>query len=126
LSDKIADAPTLQDLAASHAFRDEKGDSPISEFALRVVVEFEGLKFYVVGTATLICGHLAITARHVLDHVIRTYGAKKTDTKTGIDEFEIGDYELNLIQVFRGRPTGLGVSSRRGLLGQILPFSTSA
>ena len=55
-----------------------------------------------VGTATLICGNLAITARHVLDHILRTYGKKsKSRTNAGIDEFEI-DYELKLYQVLPG------------------------
>jgi hypothetical protein len=72
----------VHNLPATPAFRDERVDSPISEFALRVVVEFEGWKLYVVGTATLICGHLAITARHVLEDVVQKYGASKNPVWT--------------------------------------------
>jgi len=57
----------IHTLPGSPAFLDEPADSPISEVALRVLVEFEGGQTHVVGTATLIAGHLAITARHVLD-----------------------------------------------------------
>jgi Trypsin-like peptidase domain len=88
----------VHNLPATPAFRDERVDSPISEFALRVVVEFEGWKLYVVGTATLICGHLAITARHVLEDVVQKYGAKQ---KSSMD-FEIDSYELKLYQVLPG------------------------
>jgi Trypsin-like peptidase domain len=90
--------PTVHNLPEIPAFRDERADSPISEFALRVVVELPDWQLYVVGTATLICGHLAITARHVLEHVIRTFGIKaKSSTHAEID-----NYELKLYQVMPG------------------------
>jgi hypothetical protein len=89
---------TIHDLTTTPAFRDERLDSPISEFALRVVVEFEGWQLYVVGTASLIAGHLAITARHVLEHVVRTYGAKRKSEKN----VEIDGYTLRLYQVLPG------------------------
>jgi len=62
-------------------------------------VEREGWQLDVVGTATIICGHVAITARHVLDHVLRTFGARTKNSK--INEFEI-NYELKLYQVLPG------------------------
>lgn len=87
----------VHNLPETPAFRDERADSPISEIALRVVVECPEWKLSVVGTATMICGHLAITARHVLDYVIRTYGAKVKGR-----EVEIEGYELKLYQVMPG------------------------
>jgi hypothetical protein len=66
--------PMIHNLPATPAFRDERADSPISELAMRVVVERNGWQLDVVGTATLIAGHLAVTARHVLDYAIQTYG----------------------------------------------------
>ncbi len=90
--------PMVHNLPPTPAFRDERPDSPISEIALRVVVEFSGWQLYVVGTATLIAGHVAITARHVLDYVVRTYGAKQ---KAGM-QMEIDGYELKLYQVLPG------------------------
>jgi hypothetical protein len=84
----------VHNLPEAPAFRDERADSPISEIALRVVVEFDGWKLFVVGTATLIAGHLAITARHVLEHVVRTYGAKQNSTNLEIDGYEIKLYQV--------------------------------
>jgi len=86
--------PMVHNLAETPAFRDEKPDSPISEFALRVVVELPGWELYVVGTASVICGHLAITARHVLDHVVRTYGATAKDGQVEIDGCELKLYQV--------------------------------
>ncbi len=88
----------VHNLPSTPVFRDERPDSPISEFALRVVVEFDGWELYVVGTATLIAGHLAITARHVLEHVIQTYGVRQKSAK----EAEIDGYSLRLYQVLPG------------------------
>lgn len=69
----------------------------MQELALRVVVELPGWKLYVIGTATLISGHLAVTAKHVLEDVIRRFGAKQTQ-KGG----EIDGYSLRLYQVLPG------------------------
>jgi hypothetical protein len=88
----------VHDLPATPAFRDERPDSPISEFALRVVVECPGWNLFVVGTATLIAGHLAITARHVLDHVFRTFGLRASSPTQAVIE----NYELKLFQVLPG------------------------
>ena len=88
----------IHNLPQTPAFRDERPDSPISEIALRVVVEFEGWDLYVVGTATVIAGHLAITARHVLDHVFQKFGVKQKSDKYP----EIDGYALRLYQVLPG------------------------
>ena len=66
-------------------FADDKAGSQISEIAFRVVVELEGgWELYVVGTATLISPHLAITARHVLEDALK-YGAKLKGNKVEAD-----------------------------------------
>jgi hypothetical protein len=78
-------------------FRDSPSTDQIQEFALRVVVELPGWEFHVIGTATLIGGHLAITAKHVLDYVAATFGGKRT--QRGI---EVDGYSLRLIQVLPG------------------------
>jgi hypothetical protein len=95
--------PTVHSLPVSlPAFGEHTGISPISEVALRVVVGLEGWELHVVGTATVICGHVAITARHVLDYVVRKFGARsKTNTNSNPDEYKI-DYELKLYQVLPG------------------------
>jgi hypothetical protein len=81
-------------------FRDERPDSPISELALRVVVERPNWELTVVGTATLIAGHLAVTARHVLEYALRTLGGAAVGEK-GI---EITTFELKLYQVLLPGP----------------------
>ena len=68
------------------------------EIALRVIVERNDWQFEVVGTATLISGHLAITANHVLEHALRKYGALQKDGKL----IEIDAFELKLWQVLPG------------------------
>ncbi len=51
---------------------------------------------YVLGTATLIAGHLAITARHVIQEAMK-FGAKKV-----AEGFEVSGYSLRLLQVLPG------------------------
>jgi hypothetical protein len=89
---------TIHNLPPTPAFRDERPDSPISEIALRVVVECPGWSFYVAGTATLITGYLAITARHVLDDVVKRFGANAVAPK----QLAIESYEIKLWQVLPG------------------------
>jgi hypothetical protein len=89
----------VHNLPSTPVFRDVPPNSPISEFALRVIVERPNWELVVVGTATLICGHLAVTARHVLEYALRTFGG----VQTGDKEIEISGYELKLYQVLPGQ-----------------------
>ena len=84
-------------LPPTPAFLNASVNEPIQEIALRVIVELPGWEFYGVGTAVLIGGHLAVTAKHVLEAVIRKFGAKSTPK--GV---EVGGYSLRLYQVLRG------------------------
>ncbi|MGH7927322.1 MAG: hypothetical protein ACREQV_05980, partial [Candidatus Binatia bacterium] len=79
-------------------FKDQPPDSVISELALRVVLEFNGWNLYVLGTATLIAGYLAITARHVLESVFQKYGRKQPSGKG----FEVDACTVRLYQVLAG------------------------
>jgi hypothetical protein len=88
----------VHDLPPTPAFIDAKVDDPISEIALRVVVEMPDWKFAVVGTATMICGHVAITAKHVLEHVLNTYGGMQRSST----QVEVDGYEIKLIQLLPG------------------------
>ncbi|MBV8276070.1 MAG: hypothetical protein JO170_12545, partial [Verrucomicrobia bacterium] len=88
----------IHNIPPTHAFRDEPADSPIAQIALRVLVEFEGGETHVVGTATLIAGHLAITARHVVDYVVRRFGARQNRPNIA----EIRDFAIRLYQVLSG------------------------
>ena len=80
------------------AFRDASPADPIQEIALRVVVELPGWEMHVIGTATLIGGFLAVTAKHVIDAVVSKFGAKQQGPK----QMEIEGYSLRLYQVLPG------------------------
>lgn len=84
-------------LPPTPAFRDALPTDPIQEIALRVVVELPRWEMYVIGTATLIGGHLAVTAKHVLEAVIRRFGAKR-----GPAGIEVDGHSLRLYQVLPG------------------------
>jgi Trypsin-like peptidase domain len=80
------------------AFRDATPNDPIQEIALRVVVELPGWQMHVMGTATLVGGSLAITAKHVLDAVVGRFGAKRP----GPRQIEVEGHSLRLYQVLPG------------------------
>jgi hypothetical protein len=61
------------------------------------VVELPGWELHAIGTATLIGAHLAITAKHVLEAVIRNFGAKQVPN--GI---EVSGHALRLYQILPG------------------------
>jgi Trypsin-like peptidase domain len=84
-------------LPPTPAFRDSPPTDPIQEIALRVVVELPEWKFYVIGTATLIGGHLAVTAKHVIEAVTRKFGARQVPGGA-----EVSEYSLRLYQVLPG------------------------
>jgi hypothetical protein len=84
-------------LPPTPAFRDSSSTDPIQELALRVVVELPGWEMHVIGTATLIGAHLAITAKHVLEDVIRRFGAKQAEKVIKVE-----GYSLRLYQVLPG------------------------
>ena len=84
-------------LPPTPAFRDSPSVDAAQEIGLRVIVEFAGWRFYQLGTAVLIGGHLAVTAKHVLDDPIRRFGAMRT--AKGI---EVTGYSIRLLQVLPG------------------------
>jgi hypothetical protein len=85
----------VHNLPNTPAFIDARPDDPISEIALRVVVERPNWNLVVVGTATLIAGHVAITARHVLEYALRMFGFKaRSPTEVDIDSFELKLYQV--------------------------------
>jgi hypothetical protein len=71
------------------AFHNASPTDPIQEIALRVVAELPGWHLHVLGTATLIAGNLAITAKHVLNAAM---GFGKVD---GVD---VDGFALRLYQ----------------------------
>jgi Trypsin-like peptidase domain len=79
-------------------FRDTPAGSQIEELALRVVVELPNWELHVIGTATVIGGHLALTARHVLSDAMKWLTTKINEKR----EVEAGGGCLQLLQVLPG------------------------
>jgi Trypsin-like peptidase domain len=78
-------------------FHDAKTNDKIQEIALRVIVELPGWEMYAIGTACLVAGHLAITARHVVEaanRLIVGWGKQYGN--------EISGGSLRLLQVLPG------------------------
>lgn len=51
-------------------FEKQKPDTPLSEIGLRLVADFYSDSPIVLGTATLICGHLVLTTTHVFNDIV--------------------------------------------------------
>ena len=58
--------PRLSTFPIDKPFERLEPDAPVSEMVLRLVVDFYSDCPVVVGTATIVCRHLLVTARHVL------------------------------------------------------------
>ena len=54
-------------------FERQAPTTPLSQLGLRLVVNFYSDEPYVVGTATVLCGHLLLTAKHVLEDVVKAH-----------------------------------------------------
>ena len=78
-------------------FRDTPNGSQIEELVLRVVVELPNWELHIIGTATLIGTHLALTAKHVLADALKLCNTKSESGKT---EVKVG--EIKLLQVLPG------------------------
>lgn len=78
-------------------FRDTPAGGRIEEVALRVVVELPEWELHIVGTATVISAHLALTAKHVVDEAMKCFR-----TKSVLGEIEAEGGCLQLLQVLPG------------------------
>jgi hypothetical protein len=84
-------------LPPTPAFRDSPSVDAAQEIALRVIAEFAGWRFYQLGTAVLIGGCLAVTAKHVLEDPIRRFGGLRN-----AKGLEVTGYSIRLLQVLSG------------------------
>lgn len=67
--------PRLSTFPLDKPFEKQPPTSEFSKFVLRLLVGFDTASPYIVGTATIVSGHLAITARHNLEEVLKNEGA---------------------------------------------------
>ncbi len=72
----------------------QSADTPLGQFALKIVVETEG-EADPIGTAVWLCSHLVLTARHNILDIIERHGQPGTDQT-------IRDYAIRLYQVLPG------------------------
>jgi|SRR5271165_5471217 len=86
-----------RNLPSTPAFRDSPSLDAAQEIALRVIAEFPGWRFYQLGTAVLIGGRLAVTAKHVLEDPIRRFGGVRT-----AGGLEVSGHSIRLLQVLPG------------------------
>lgn len=63
--------PKLSRFPLDRPFEKTPVKTDLSQIALRLVVNFHAGNPIVVGTATVICGHLLITAKHVFEEILR-------------------------------------------------------
>ena len=74
---------------------------PIAELALRLVVDFESDAPLVVGSATVLCRHLLVTAKHVLESIPGLPDARSTDSTSPTAGIPV-DRSLAAVQVLPG------------------------
>jgi hypothetical protein len=80
------------------SFKRIPDDGEIGAIALRIFVEFSDGHVYPIGTATVICGYLAITARHNLEDILERFGSGAA----GADGLVIAEYAIRLYQITPG------------------------
>ncbi|MHA6913920.1 S1 family peptidase [Ralstonia pseudosolanacearum] len=79
-------------------FVPQPADTPVSEIALHVLVEFDSGDCYVIGTATVIGSFVVVTAKHVLDDITTRFGVEEATDGAK----EITNYAVRLYQVLPG------------------------
>jgi Trypsin-like peptidase domain len=104
LSPDLATAGEIEPLIEAEipllpTFKVQPADTPIAQFALRLTVELPHQNPEPVGTAVWICGHLVLTARHNIEHILRKHGAGAAREEGR----EVQAYSIRLYQVFAGR-----------------------
>jgi len=75
--------------------------TPMAELVLRLVVDLYSDAPLVVGSATILCGHLLVTARHVLESIPGFYDSDSVDSTSPTADTAI-DRSLAAVQVLPG------------------------
>ena len=63
-------------------FERQPSKSECQRVVLRLIVGFDTERAYIVGTATVICGHLLLTARHVIEEALQRESVSGSETPT--------------------------------------------
>lgn len=93
--------PRLSTFPIHKPFERLEADAPISEVVLRLVVGFHSDAPVVVGTATILCSHLLITAKHVLTDSAVLAGSRIADP-TSPEAATRVDRGLSAVQLLPG------------------------
>src|SRR5258708_1506459 len=78
--------PRLSKFPLDKPFERQDPQTPLSEFVLRLIIDFDSDNPIIVGTGTLICGYLVMTAKHVVEQYVIS-----------------GEHSLDAIQIVSGK-----------------------
>jgi hypothetical protein len=79
--------PQLSTFPLHKPFEQQEPTTPLSEVALRLVVNFYTDSPFVVGTATVLCGNLLVTAKHVFTDILgSSYPIEQNNTAMTVDK----------------------------------------
>ena len=93
--------PRLSTFPVDKPFERLDPASPIAEVVLRLVVDFNSDAPLVVGSATILCGHLLVTARHVLESIPGLHDSRCVDSTSPAAGITV-DRGLAAVQVLPG------------------------
>ena len=93
--------PRLSTFPIDKPFERLEPDAQVSEVVLRLVVDFYSDAPIVVGTATILCRHLLVTARHVLANRTLLAGTRSVDPAS-LGAVTSLDHSLAAVQVLPG------------------------
>jgi hypothetical protein len=82
--------PKLSKFPLGNPFEEQDATTPFSEVGLRLVANFYSETPVVIGSATVMCGHLLVTAKHVFnDILLRTRAATALEVDASISAVQI-------------------------------------
>ena len=94
--------PRLSTFPIDKPFERLEPAAPISEMVLRLVVNFYSDSPVVVGSATVLCRHLLVTARHVLESIPGLDDSHSVDSSSPAMGTRVDDRGLAAVQVLPG------------------------
>ena len=96
----MAGRPRLSAFPVDKPFEKLEPDAPIAEMVLRLVVDMFSESPFVIGSATILCGSLLVTAKHVLESIPGLDATSSGDSTPS--EVEAVDRSLHAVQVMPG------------------------